>query len=113
MLFGVAELVNAVPPTHNDVVMGTDPSAESCVQAHVLAADTIAYWYLRTHTVTRTYAHTYAHAHRHTITHRVTQPRTHSVSRTYVSHTDGHTNADISGYGHLPGVHRRYPSGRK
>jgi hypothetical protein len=46
LLFGLAALVNAVPPAPN-VVMGTDPSAGRSLEEAALAAATEAYWYMR------------------------------------------------------------------
>jgi hypothetical protein len=44
--FGLAALVNAVPPAPH-VVTGADHSAGSFVQAVALAAATATYWYIR------------------------------------------------------------------
>jgi hypothetical protein len=46
LLVGLAALVNAISSAPY-VVMGTDPSAGSCVRAAALAAATTTYWYLR------------------------------------------------------------------
>jgi hypothetical protein len=45
LLVDLAALVNAIPPAPY-VVMGTDPSAGSCVRAAALASAAAAYWYI-------------------------------------------------------------------